>query len=503
MTCLRSKSWDRLKAAQFDVLVIGAGMSGACVAHQLSDRGYRVLLIDKGDFASATSQSSAMMIWGGLLYLKHLRLGTVWRLCGSRNRLLEEESDYVKPRAFRYLVSNNRPGSTLLINSALHSYWLLGRCRGPRPRRDRQFPEADFLKPSEFVDSFTYQEAMLDGSDALFALRWIFSSQNSHSEAVNYCSIADLTFQQTSGTWLVNLNDGLRPDETTEVSASLIVNCTGAWVDQVNNEFGIETPFRHVLSKGVFLGLRRFPAHQQPLIMDTANGKDCMSLIPWGPISLWGPTETSEMNLRDAAKVRVADVTNLLAELNRWLPNSQGAADVVSVRNGVRALVVNKDSPRKQSTLQLSRKFKIHASEQAPWISVYGGKITDCMRLARAIVSSVRERVGPPRSNERQRTPAHPGKQEFASFPGLTARIPSVRSCVEHEACWTLEDYLRRRTNVSQWVPRGGLGRDNENRKHLLRIAEGLPSCDKQTAEDKVRKYEDEIHKLDQLLGAC
>jgi hypothetical protein len=74
---------------------------------------------------------------------------------------------------------------------------------------------------------------------------------------------------------------------------------------------------------------------------------------------------------------------------------------------------------------------------------------------------------------------------------------------VEHEACWTLEDYLRRRTNVSQWVPRGGLGRDNENRNHLLLIAEGLPSCDKQTAEDKVRKYEDEIHKLDQLLGAC
>jgi glycerol-3-phosphate dehydrogenase len=502
MTGLRGDQWNGLKAAQFDVLIIGGGVSGACLFHHLSGEGYRVLLIDKGDFASATSQSSAMMIWGGLLYLKHLRVGTVWRLCGSRNRLVQEKSACVKPQAFRYLVSRNRPGTSLLINSALHSYWLLGRCRGERPRREQQFPETDFLKRSEFVDSFIYQEAMLDSSDARFALQWVLSPQNENSQAVNYCAAEDLNFNHSSGTWSVDLRDQLIAGVAAQVTARLIVNCTGPWADEVNKEFGIKSPFKHVLSKGVFLGLRRFPAHEQPLIMDTADGKDCMSLIPWGPISLWGPTETGGTNLREAGKIKSADVTDLLTELNRWLPDSRGPNDIVSVRNGVRALVVNKDSAPGQSTLQLSRRFKVYGDRQVPWISVYGGKITDCMRLARCVVSNVMKRLGPPRSNGR-RLPPPAVRQDFTSFPGLSAKVLSAHSSVKHEMCWTLEDYLRRRTNISQWVPRGGLGRRSENRAHLVRIAEQLPSDGTQTAEGRVRQYEAEIRNFDQLLAAC
>ncbi len=503
MNCLRTNQWDKLKAAKFDVLIIGGGVSGACLFHHLSGEGYRVLLIDKGDFASATSQSSAMMIWGGLLYLKHFRLGTVWRLCGSRNRLVEERPASVRPQAFRYIVSSQRPGTSLLVNSALHSYWVLGRCRGERPRRSQQFPETNFLKRTEFVDSFVYQEAMLDSSDARFALQWILSPQNAHSHAVNYCSAESVNFNQAERTWSVDLRDHLRSSVAAQVSARLIVNCAGPWADEVNKEFGVKGPFKHVLSKGVFLGMRRFPAHEQPLIMDTANGKDCMSLIPWGPISLWGPTETCETNLADARHVTAADVTSLLSELNRWLPNSRGADDIVSIRNGVRALVVNKDSMPKQSTLQLSRKFKVHSDHQAPWVSVYGGKITDCVRLAQTVVGGVMKQIGPAQSNGSKSESVN-GTHDFGLFPGLSAKVPSVRFCVEREACWTLEDYLRRRTNISQWVPRGGLGRDNENREYIKGIAEELPSFGgAETAEDRVGRYEEKIRQCDQLLGSC
>jgi glycerol-3-phosphate dehydrogenase len=473
MTCLRSNQWDSLKAAQFDVLIMGGGVSGACLFHHLSAQGYRVLLVDKGDFASATSQSSAMMIWGGLLYLKHFRLGTVWRLCGARNGLVEQQSGTVRPQTFRYLVDNKWPGSSAIINSALLSYWLLGRCRGEPPRRERNAPHIDFLKRGAFVDSFAYQEAMLDNSDARFALQWILAPHNAQSRAVNYCSAKNLSFNRTTQTWLVDLQDHLRPNAV-KVSVRLIINCAGPWTDEVNEQFGITSPFKHVLSKGVFLGLPRFLSHEQPLIMDTANRKDCMSLIPWGPISLWGPTETGETNLREAASVERADVTNLLSELNRWLPKSQSPQDIVSIRNGVRALVVNRGSSPGRSTTQLSRKFKIHGDGGLPWISVYGGKMTDCVRLARNIVSKVMNRLGRPRSNGA--VPERPcALPEFTSFPGLSDKVPSVRWCVEHEACWTLEDYLRRRTNISQWVARGGFGRKHENRQYLKTIAAELP----------------------------
>ena len=502
MNYRRGQQWDSLKTAQFDVLIIGGGVSGACLFHHLSEAEYRVLLIDKSDFASATSQSSAMMIWGGLLYLKHLKLGTVWRLCGSRNHLLDEKSEWVRPQTFRYLVRSDRRGRALLINSALLSYWLMGRCRGERPRRDRDFQAIDFLQDSQLADSFVYQEAMLDSSDARFALQWILSPQNENCEAVNYRSAESLSFNQRSGTWSVQLRDHLR-EAATQTSAKLIVNCAGPWTDEVNAEFGRNSPYKHVLSKGVFLGLRRFQNHEQPLIMDTANAKDCMSLIPWGPISLWGPTETCETSLRPASRATPDDVKSLLAELNRWLPNPCSAQDIISVRNGMRALVVNRVSPPRESTLQLSRKFKIYADREAPWISIYGGKMTDCVRLAHRGVSKIRHRIGKPSGSARR--PQESGmKQELTCFPGLSAKVLSARSCVKNEMCWTLEDYLRRRTNISQWVPRGGLGLNNENRSYLETIARDFPVCnDKQTAEDQVRRYEERISEFDRLLESC
>lgn len=501
MIAHRKAQWESLRRTSFDVLILGGGVSGTCLFHHLCAAGYRVLLIDKGDFGSATSQSSAMMIWGGLLYLKDLRLHTVWRLCGARDHLLREKSDWVQPQLFRYLVARNGQRGSLLINAALNAYWVLGRGRGARPRREPRF-EIPFLRKEVFRDSFLYQEAVLDSSDSRFALHWILSHQSHESFALNYCSASGGSFNQAAGYWSIGLQDHLLQGAVSETRARLVVNCAGPWTDEVNNQFGIQSPFKHVLSKGVFLGLNRFANHDEPLIIDIGNEGDCMSLIPWGPISLWGPTETCEDKLSDALSVTPADVALLLRELNALVPRSKTVEDIVSIRHGVRALVVNKDDAPLESSLQLSRKSQIHADSISPWLAVYGGKLTDCVRMANALLSKITERLGPAQAQptERQNPPA---ETEHASFPGLPMPVPSVRWCVEREMCWTLEDYLRRRTNISQWIPRGGLGRNNENRTSLLRMAEDLPPLVPRHAEEAVRLYELKIiHQMDQLLAA-
>ena len=71
---------DAAQSHIFDVVIIGAGISGACLFHQLRKKGYRVLLADKSDFAGGTSQASAMMLWGGIAYLRSFDLATVARL---------------------------------------------------------------------------------------------------------------------------------------------------------------------------------------------------------------------------------------------------------------------------------------------------------------------------------------------------------------------------------------------------------------------------------------
>ena len=75
-----------------DALIVGGGITGAPLYHTLCGRGYRVALIDKGDFASGTSQASGMLIWGGLLYLKNLEFATVVKLCRARSEWLERFS---------------------------------------------------------------------------------------------------------------------------------------------------------------------------------------------------------------------------------------------------------------------------------------------------------------------------------------------------------------------------------------------------------------------------
>lgn len=501
MIAQRQAQWESLRRTSFDVLILGGGVSGTCLFHQLCAEGYRVLLIDKGDFGSATSQSSAMMIWGGLLYLKDLKLHTVWRLCGARDHLLREKSDWVQPQLFRYLVARNGQRGSLLINAALSAYWLLGRCQGARPRRDPRF-DAPFLKKEIFRDSFLYQEAVLDSSDSRFALHWILSHQSPESVALNYCSASGGSFSQADGHWSIGLQDHLIGGRS-ETRARLVVNCVGPWTDEVNNQFCIRSPFKHVLSKGVFLGLNRFANHEQPLIIDIGNEGDCMSLIPWGPISLWGPTETCEDKLSDALSVKPADVASLLRELNALVPQAQSVDDIVSIRHGVRALVVNKDEAPQASSLKLSRKSRIHSDSIAPWLAVYGGKLTDCVRLANTLLDKIRERLGPARS----RPPCHRiprAETQYVGFPGLPTPVPSVGWCVEREMCWTLEDYLRRRTNISQWIPRGGLGRNNENRKSLIRMAEDLPPLSPRHAEEAVRLYEQKIiNQMDHLFAAC
>ena len=86
--------------------------------------------------------------------------------------------------------------------------------------------------------------------------------------------------------------------------------------------------------------------------------------------------------------------------------------------------------------------------------------------------------------------------------PGLDQPVAAPRWCREHEFCVTLEDYLRRRTNIAQWLPREGLGRNGENRDVLLAAARELYGADQTVAEEAVARYEETVAvRFDKLLN--
>lgn len=510
-------------SALFDAVVIGGGINGASIYHELARAGFRVLLIDKGDFAGATSQASAMMIWGGLLHFRHLQLATVRRLCRSRDYLIRHLGEQVQPQTYRYLPRRDAGRNLWLARAALMSYWLFG-IRRQRPHLRRDFSEQAFLDRSKFKACIEYEEGVVDVSDARFVLNWILAYQTDEQLALNYCALNGGSFDAAAHVWRLEVTDQILQQQMI-VSARFVINAAGTWTDDLNQRFQISTPYKHAFGKGVFISYRRDEQHTLPLMIETRDYQGCMSLTPWGPVSMWGPTETRVMNLEEGFRPEAADVRYLLTEINSHLAAPLAPADIISIRCGVRPLVFRRSLSDDTNTFKLSRRYIVHADKHRPWLSIYGGKLTSCVQLARAVRLHLSKRIrerrssrgnpaansapnlmfGPTERELRARDSVAPltREVELSAFPGLSEPVPSARWCAAYEMCWSLEDYLRRRTNISQWIPRGGLGRRDENLAHLHTLAAAFHPHAEQ-ARSAVNDYQQKINReFDQLLAQC
>lgn len=484
----RETSWKLADRESFDVLIIGGGINGSCLYHQLAQMGYTVLLVDRKDFSSGTSQSSGMMVWGGLLYLRNLDIPTVLRLSRDRDAMIKEIKDYISPKFYRYIPSVNGNINPWLVNAAIYCYWGLGLFRRKSPRHEVSYEEARMLRGGRHTGSLVYEEAALKTSDSRFTLHWLTSSPSERSVALNYCFVSG-DYSRRDRWWHLDLKDTLGSREAS-ARVRLIINCAGIWTDTVNSQFGIETPIKHALSKGVYLCVERPPDHKSIMIFEMGDNNDVVTFVPWGPVSLWGPTETFPKDIEDGAKVAPEDVRFLLKRMNEHLDPPFNKSQIVSLRCGIRPLAVKKDYVNTGYPLDLSRKQYVIPDSNIPWISSYGGKITGCREMAGKISRVVARKIGTSRRHSPSGEESTQQDVEWISWPGIEERLPSPAWSARHEMCCTLEDYLRRRTNIAQWIPRGGLGRSNEYRDILTDAAMTITGETRAAAQAIVRQYE-------------
>jgi hypothetical protein len=106
----------------WDALVVGGGVQGACAYHRLTAAGLRVLLVERRDFAAATSQASAMLVWGGLLYLRNGEWAEVRRLCAARDALARRYPHWVEPHRMRYVFGRPHRHGPAVVGAALALY---------------------------------------------------------------------------------------------------------------------------------------------------------------------------------------------------------------------------------------------------------------------------------------------------------------------------------------------------------------------------------------------
>lgn len=484
---MRNHRFSNLESEPLDVFIIGGGISGAPVYNALARAGYRVGLVDRGDFASGTSQSSGMLIWGGLLYLRHFDLRTVRNLCLARNRHLAQPG--LHPLQFRYRTAHAGGLPRSLLQLGLYAYWLLGNCALKRP---------ELLNRGTAEEAVAFEEAMLNESDSRMVLRYLALASD-HAIALNYCEVTAARYEVDEKSWSIDLCDRLT-GKMQRIKSRFIVNACGIYADSVNEKLGIDSPYRHLLSKGVYINLQRTDARTYAEIFPMPGASDVLTSVPWGPVMMWGPTETPISPNADLASGQHPDRDDLrflLESAGKFQKRSIPMEEIVSLRCGIRPLTISRGTRQKGYSLAISRRH--YLAENACSIVIYGGKLTASDELGTQVLERMARRFparyAPP-------SPSSPSPARIY-HPAFDHPIVSPQWARSHEQCHTLADYLRRRTPVSQWVHRMGLGRQGEYRALLEEWAGVFTSSQpgEAQARDSLIDYESDVHQTyDTLL---
>jgi glycerol-3-phosphate dehydrogenase len=389
----RQDSLDELDRRVFDVLVVGGGINGAVSAAALAAHGARVALVERGDFAGQTSMHSSNLAWGGIKYMETLELGLVHKLCRSRNELMRAYPSAVQETRFLLTVARGsrwgRWGHVLLYLGAL-LYWVIGGCFTRRPRL---LSNATILHDEAVVDTaravggIEYSDARFIDNDARFVFRFVRDAAARGAVVANYAAADGSVWDGER--WVTRVVDQLDGCVVT-VRSRVVVNACGPFVEEHDARSGIHTRHRHLFSKGVHLVVPRITDAGRVLAF-FADDERLFFVIPMGPCSSIGTTDTRVDALPPVvtAEDRLFILSNINARLR--LPRPLDERDVIAERCGVRPLAVSAsdDGGHDQDWTALSRKHVIEVDRARCHVSIFGGKLTDCVNVGREVVGAV------------------------------------------------------------------------------------------------------------------
>jgi glycerol-3-phosphate dehydrogenase len=513
---LRDSNLNKLREQEFDVLIVGGGINGAVAAAALAGRGVRTALIDRGDFACGVSSHSSNLAWGGIKYLETHEYLLVNKLCKSRNKLMRAYPSTVKEIRFFTTIQKGFRFWPFFVFLGSVVYWLIGRCamRAPRyltaAKIEASEPE---INTSFAAGGLEYSDCYLYDNDARFVFNFIRRSLDYGCIATNYVESERASY--SDGKWVTEARD-LVSGQNFQIRSRVLVNACGPYVDEHNAKTGEQADYRHLFSKGIHLIVDRITDNKRVLTFFASDGR-LFFLIPMGPKTCIGTTDTQvespAVAVSDEDRDFVLSNANAVLDLERPLTR----ADIIAERIGVRPLAF-KGKEGIADWVQLSRKHVIEVDAQRRHLSIFGGKLTDCLNVGDEVAEWVKELgVDLPQPDNRWYGEAgEESRQEFmlqarlmdldkltdpsSSEPlsqrfwrrygetafGLLERIREDESCArllienaEYTRCEielaarremivTLEDFMRRRSKIEQVV-----------RKEEIASAPGLrEACD-------------------------
>lgn len=403
---LRDTNLGRLADDDFDLLVVGGGITGAGVALDAAARGLRTALVERGDFAAGTSSRSSKLVHGGLRYLNQREFRLVYEALHERQRLLGLAPHLVRPLPFLIPVfasgTAGRAGARAYARAIGTALWMYDATGGARiGKLHRRLSRAETLErmpdldPERLAAGFLYYDARVD--DARLTLAVTKTAAAHGAVVANYVEATGLVRagDRIRGATLVDRRSGA----TLEVRAQTVVNAAGVWADELRALDEGRNPRSIRPAKGVHITLPAGrPALEVAAVLPVPRGRRSVFVIPWGERVYVGTTDTDYDGPLDEPTCTPADVDYLLGALNAWIrPPAVHADEVLGTWAGLRPLVGGAPADRgrrwrrgAERTADLSRRHSVRVSPSG-LVSIVGGKLTTYRKMAADTVDAALE----------------------------------------------------------------------------------------------------------------
>ncbi|MFC0861632.1 glycerol-3-phosphate dehydrogenase/oxidase [Sphaerimonospora cavernae] len=396
-----------------ELLVVGGGINGLAITRDAAARGLDVLLIERDDLGAETSNWSSRMIHGGLRYLEQLDLALVHESLRERETLFQRAPHLVKPMDLVIPVFEDSTRNRVVITAGMVLYDLLSWRKSvswfrPMSRR-ATIAKVPGLRRQGLKGAVRYTDGQVELSERLCV-----------ELALDAIRLGARVVTHRSVTGLENASDGVRAmlSDGSKVTASVVVNAAGPWVDEVLGGSG-----RRLIggTRGSHIALARFEgAPTKTVHFETEDGKPLL-VIPWRGVLLIGSTDHLDDSPDRKPAVSPEERALLVRQVNRLFPAARITEDDILFEYcGVRPLPYVEG----KAATAITRRHYLHAHSEFnnQVISVIGGKLTTHRSLAEEAVNAVQQRLGP----------VTPCATTLLPFPGAT-----TPTRVEHElAAW-------------------------------------------------------------------
>jgi glycerol-3-phosphate dehydrogenase len=394
------RNLSALASESYDLLIIGGGITGACVAWDAALRGLKTALVEKSDFSGATSAAPSKLVHGGLRYLKNLEFGLVRESLRERRYLEQIAPHQVDPLPFLLPAYRNSQNSPPVLLAGMTLYELLSFDKRWLSDPDKQLPSfqplsrkqtlrrVPQLSPEGLVSGLLYYDCLMHSPERL-TIDFLRAASEQGAELANYAEVTGFLREDNRLTG-VTLRDGLSGQELA-IKSRMIVNASGPWADLLLGLMEAE-PARHLLrSKGIHIITRPIAPLEQALTLTNEAGEH-LFIIPWRGHSLIGTTDRQFEGHPDDFRVSAADLDELIDKTNRMYPPAAlTRADIRYFYGGLRP-IVEKETKVKVDSYQASRRHEVYSHREQGLeglISVIGGKYTTARHLAEEVVDRV------------------------------------------------------------------------------------------------------------------